>query len=333
MEICESNEPFPKLTKMSLGSNTLIRSKYGSCFLYENNYDLTENLEKLFKNVPNLKHLKMDAFPDDEIVGNILVKTCKNLVGLSLESNFTNCVDKERLTDEGICDFIEDSNQKLQLLDLSKALSANISAKTIVNLSQLKCLTKLGLHSAQFDHFNLYFKSQIIHSVTHLSINCGFGREKFAHLLSNIDKLFVKLKSLTFQEIVYQSPKEYSDLKLTNLSENLEAFSIEESISIGDLLAIFPKIKELSCMGCYNPPSVDSEVTFSGITKFSLLRFNFEPERLRKILKNMPNLEKFVLVSDTVEVKDVKPNLPLNCDVEIVKENMNKVHKDSFMEF
>ena len=124
----------------------------------------------------------MDAFPDDEIVGNILVKTCKNLVGLSLESNFTNCVDKERLTDEGICDFIEDSNQKLQMLDLSKALSANISAKTIVNLSQLKCLTTLGLHSAQFNHFNLYFKSQEIHSVTHLSINCGFGREKFAHL-------------------------------------------------------------------------------------------------------------------------------------------------------
>ena len=275
----------------------------------------------------------MDAFPDDEIIGNILVKTCQNLIGLSIESNFTNCVDKERLTDEGLCDYIEDSNKKLQILDLSKALSANISAKTIVNLSQLKCLTKLGLHSAQFEHFNLYFKDQEIHSVTQLSIKCGFGREKFATLLTNIDKLFVKLESLSFQEIVYQSPNEYSKLNLVNLSENLVAFSIEESISIRDLVSIFPKIEKLSCMGCFNPPSWHSEVNYVGITKFSLLRFNFELEVLQKILKNMPNLERFLLVSDTVGIKDVKPNLPLNCDVEIVKENMNKVRKDSFMEF
>ena len=297
---------------------------------------MTENLEKLFKNTPNLKFLKMTAFPDDEIVGNILVKTCKNLIGLSLESNFTNCVDKTRLTDEGICDFIEDSNQKLQILDLSKALSANISAKTIVNVSQLRCLTKLGLHSYQFEHFNLYFKGQEIHSVIQLSINCGFSGEKFADLLSNIDKLFVKLKSLSFQEIVYQSPKEYSNLNFVNLNKTVVDFSIEESISIGDLISIFPELIELSCLGYSYPPSTEnSEMSFNAfkLKKFSLLRFNSNLLTLKIILKNMPNLENFLLASDVISIKDVKPTLPLNCDVEIVKEHMNKLRKDSFMEF
>ena len=77
--------------------------------------DFDKDLEKFIQNIPNLKVLKLEGFPDDEIVGQVIPKNCSNLVSLTLNLNFSNCVDKRRLTDEGICDFIEDSNKNCNI--------------------------------------------------------------------------------------------------------------------------------------------------------------------------------------------------------------------------
>ena len=311
-------------------------------FLYEIDSELASNLKNFFQNVPNVKFLQLEGFPDDEIVGEIVSTFCQKLISLTLNLNFLNCVDKQRLTDEGICDFIEDSNQNLEHLDLSQLSIPNISAKSVITLHKLKCLRKVELRDVHLQYFDLYYKSDfVIKSVKVLSIYCGLRDEKIQDLIFIIDQLFIELKYLAFHQISYQNPKNYSQLKLQHLNRTLQSFSIEETVCLDQLFSTFPNLIEVSCLRCnsygddtYPPEIKKSETKIWPLNKFKISYTNITSlSPLVSILKNMPSLKHFYLVSNTINIDDIRLHLPKNCEIEILKGDANKICRDSFIEF
>ena len=283
--------------------------------------DLAEDLEKFFQNVPNLKVLKLKGFPDDEIVGQIIPKNCSKLVSLTLNLNFSNCVDKRRLTDEGICDFIEDSNKKVEHLDLSQiSLAPTLSAKSVIGLYKLEKLTRLQLRNSHFEYIDI-FKIKENTSVKSLSVHCELCGEKIDKIILIIDKLFTKLNKLEFHQISFQNPKNYSNLNLKHLNSTLKSFSIDEIINCDSLMNNFPNLEEISCYGCAHPFPQSSK-NWPSLKKFTILRYSFDNSILSPNLQKMTHLENFHIVSNDLNIKDIKPYLPKTCIINVETENV-----------
>ena len=335
-KIRNSTIAYKCLSKVSLNSQLRQALPYDLGityhFLYELEQDLAENLEKFFQNIPNLKVLKLGGFPDDEIVGQIIPKNCSKLASLTLNLNFSNCVDKRRLTDEGICDYIEDSNKKLQHLDLSQiSLAPTLSAKSVIGLYKLEKLTRLQLRNSHFEYIDV-FKIKENTSVKSLSVHFELCGEKIDKIIRIVDEIFTKLNKLEFHQISFQNPKNYSNLDLKHISSTLQSFSIAEIINCDSLMNNFPNLEEISCYGCAHPFPQSSK-NWPNLKKFSILRDNFDHSILSPNLQKMTHLQNFCIISNDLSIKDVKPHLPLTCNINIETENMIKCSKDDFINY
>ena len=301
-------------------------------FLYELEPNLAQDLEKFFQNVPNLKVLRLKGFPDDEIVGQIIPKSCSKLISLTLNLNFSNCRDRRRLTDEGICDFIEDSNKKLEHLDLSQiSLAPTLSAKSVIELYKMEKLTRLQLRNSHFEYIDA-FKIKENTSIKALSVHCELRGEKINKIILMIDKIFTTLNQLEFHQISFQNPKNYSNLDLKHLNNTLKSFSIDEIINCESLMNNFSNLEEISCYGCAHPIPQSCK-NWPSLKKFAILRYSFDNSILSPNLQKMTNLENFHLVSDDLKINDVKPYLPKTCNINIERENMTEFSKDNFIVF
>ena len=309
-----------------------ITESWYNKYVYEFDQDLGKNLEKFFQNIPNLKVLKLGGFPDDEMVGQIIPKNCSKLASLTLNLNFSNCGDKRRLTDEGICDFIEDSNKTLQHLDLSQiSLTPTLSAKSVIALYKLENLTRLELRNSHFEHIEA-FRIEENTSLKSLSVYSAFCGEKIDKIILIADKLFTKLNKLKIHRISFQNPKNYSNLELKHLPTTLQSFYIEEIINCESLINNFPNLEEISCFGCAHPFPQSSE-NWPNLKKITILGDNFDRSIVFPNLQKMTQLQNFCIISNDFNINDVRPYLPLTCNINIETEDMIECSKDHFIDF
>ena len=191
-----SKVPFYYLTKLLLGSS--LSNKSTGSFHYESkDKDLKDLLIDVLSNAPNLAQLTIKSFCDDEILAEIIAKKCPKLQVLKIELTPMLCPNKNRLTDEGFIDFIEDTKAKetITKLDVSHAF-CNISLRSVGLMYKFSKLVELHINLDMLSHLQWDPKPPQNLSVRKLSIT-------FIDIISNdqlrlLDGMFPKVASLRF---------------------------------------------------------------------------------------------------------------------------------------
>ena len=264
------NFKLSKVKKLTLGTCGTLCSKYG--FKYEvNENEWKTRLSRLLKKLPNLSEINLlNGFCDDDVIC-LVGKYCNRLTvkRIRICCAATECADPERLTDEGMCEFIDrysgtyglegDSDVPpavLTHLDLSDCHYPNITAKTLSNLGKLKYLKRVDLRLMHFqwgELFDLPMKT--------------FDQNNISMCTANVLSLSVGQTSVYHQ----------NDVRDNKGEEILERFD--------HVLKLFPGVRELHLREVYcdksykcdptSPESHESEAT-NAISKMatSLKLFN-----------------------------------------------------------
>ena len=162
--------------RLTLGTSRLDDGmEFENSFRYEANDDEWKmRLAKLLKNLPNLSEIiLLNGFCDDDVI-SLIGKNCDRckILRIRICCEDFECADPERLTDEGMCEFIDRFSGSygregyeipdgvppatLTHLDLGDCHYPNITAKTISSLGKLRNLERVDLRLMHFQWGELF---------------------------------------------------------------------------------------------------------------------------------------------------------------------------------
>ncbi len=192
------------LRSLSLSSRAIhpaLSSNNKSYFAYEvQGEKLKDDLVIFLRKAPNLSDLTIEAFCDDEILAEIVAQNCPKLKSLKIVLESLSCADNRRLTDDGIIDFIEDSNLNLCQMDLSECVASDVTFKSLRILPKLTHLVAIKLYSEHLQCFDLFFNQDSIHpGVKKLSIVVSLFDTDFSGLVQNLCTVFPNVEKLEIE--------------------------------------------------------------------------------------------------------------------------------------
>ncbi len=132
--------------------------KDANAFKYEiHDADLKSKLEKVLRKMPNVRHLILHNFVDDDVLSMVARINAKSLDTLEIKTFPLGCVDDHRLTDEGVCDFVDDIlrvKPVLKQVDFSDVFVSRIQAKSILYFNKIPSLTNIKLQPQHLTHLD-----------------------------------------------------------------------------------------------------------------------------------------------------------------------------------
>ena len=187
----------------------------------------------------------------DDILAEVIAKHCHNLTRLALICKPLSCPNKNRLTDLGLIDFIEDSvaRNKIETLDLGDAVACNITLQSIVKLRKLPNLRNLSINENHFPQNELTFDEFDNENknvqIKNLTVQLEFVAIRHPDYLKSLDILFPSVETLTISN---RPPFEGKVIPCSNWAENVKILKcdIDSYRRLKNVLKNFPNLVSLT---------------------------------------------------------------------------------------
>lgn len=171
--LVQEEKQLQAVTRLTLASREVNQERL--CFLFE----LTEstwkpNLRTFLSRLPNLTHLTLSDFCDDDTV-SIVGQHCPVLQYLCISLG-PESFSEQQLSDDGFSDLIENQLGRLSLreVDISDCYTSAVTAKTILNFSKLSSVSRLHVMWSHFIWIDLSIRF----------LGADFAQNRFVKLLS-----------------------------------------------------------------------------------------------------------------------------------------------------
>jgi len=260
------------------------------CFLFE----ITESkwkpeLSIFLINLPNLTHVTVNDFCDDDTV-SMIGKHCQHLCYLRVSLG-PESFSEQQLSDDGFSDLIQAQLTRgptLRELDIADCFTSAVTAKTILNFAKLQSVVKLHVMWSHFIWMDLsirFLGSDFVQNQEVKLLTVKFGYDSFENskyfstdqgAIKFVARVFPSLEELRFLNFCELETQEEIDNLRDTFGDKVKTVSIKKCKNLRVIQQMIPNVVKME-LGILMCPEV-LNVRFDKLVELSIHKDMFAIE-------------------------------------------------------